>query len=283
MNAPPRQLTVEHHDRDAAGMTYVYPVVSRRAGGVSVGINLNPNNACNWRCVYCQVPDLVRGGPPPIALDQLKVELENLLDQIQNGDFLQQRVPADARHLVDVAFSGNGEPTSAAEFAEAVKIVAGVLARRHLTGKIPLRLITNGSLIRRTTVQDGVRNLAAAGGEVWFKVDAVTSATTRRINNTRTSPESLRTRLELCISLCPTWVQTCVFSMDGHAPPAEEVDAYIALLGGMSGKLGGVFLYGLARPSLQPEAARLSNLSAAWMETLATRLRQQGLTVRVNP
>ena len=39
------------HSRDSAGMTYVYPVVSRRAGGVSIGMNLNPNNACNWRCI----------------------------------------------------------------------------------------------------------------------------------------------------------------------------------------------------------------------------------------
>ena len=70
-----RQLSVVNHDRDAAGLTYVYPVVSRRAGGVSVGINLNPNNACNWRCVYCQVPHLVRGAAPPIDEDQLEAEL----------------------------------------------------------------------------------------------------------------------------------------------------------------------------------------------------------------
>ena len=55
------RLTSKVHDRDVAGLTYVYPVVSRRAGGVSVGINLSPNNACNWRCVYCQVPNLQRG------------------------------------------------------------------------------------------------------------------------------------------------------------------------------------------------------------------------------
>ena len=58
------ELTTQDHDRRAAGMTYVYPVLSRRAGGLSVGINLNPNDACNWRCVYCQVPGLVRGKAP---------------------------------------------------------------------------------------------------------------------------------------------------------------------------------------------------------------------------
>ncbi|MEQ1895487.1 MAG: radical SAM protein, partial [Planctomycetota bacterium] len=34
-------LGPENHDRAAAGLEYVYPVVSRRAGGVSLGINLN--------------------------------------------------------------------------------------------------------------------------------------------------------------------------------------------------------------------------------------------------
>lgn len=62
-------LTVSDHNRDISGMKYIYPVVSRRAGGISIGINLNINNACNWRCMYCQVPDLVRGTPPPIELD----------------------------------------------------------------------------------------------------------------------------------------------------------------------------------------------------------------------
>jgi wyosine [tRNA(Phe)-imidazoG37] synthetase (radical SAM superfamily) len=52
-------LTVDDHNRDISGMKYIYPVVSRRAGGVSIGINLNVNNACNWRCVYCQVPNLM--------------------------------------------------------------------------------------------------------------------------------------------------------------------------------------------------------------------------------
>ena len=54
-------LTTDDHRRDSAGLRYVYPVISRRAGGVSIGINLNPNNACNWACVYCQVENLTRG------------------------------------------------------------------------------------------------------------------------------------------------------------------------------------------------------------------------------
>mgnify|MGYP000122505967 FL=1 len=125
---PARQLSVHDHSRDSAGLRYVYPVVSRRAGGVSVGINLNVNNACNWACIYCQVPGLARGGPPAVDLDLLEAELRGLLGEIVLGDYLQQHVPEGARRLVDVAFSGNGEPTAAREFEAAVGRVAAVLA-----------------------------------------------------------------------------------------------------------------------------------------------------------
>ena len=58
---------------------------------------------------------------------------------------------AEDRRLVDVAFSGNGEPTSAAEFPEAVLRVGRILERHGLAGKLPVRLITNGSLLYRQT------------------------------------------------------------------------------------------------------------------------------------
>ena len=87
------KLNIVNHDRGSAALRYVYPVVSRRAGGVSVGINLNPNNACNWRCIYCQVPDLTRGAAPPVDLALLESELRNFLDELLHGDFMQSRVP----------------------------------------------------------------------------------------------------------------------------------------------------------------------------------------------
>ena len=82
-------LNVTDHSRDNVGLTYIYPVVSRRAGGVSVGINLNPNNACNWRCIYCQVPELKRGAAPVIDLIRLEAELYIFLQEILYGSFMQ--------------------------------------------------------------------------------------------------------------------------------------------------------------------------------------------------
>ncbi len=276
-------LKTEDHSRDSADMRYVYPVVSRRAGGVSVGINLNPNNACNWRCVYCQVPGLTRGGPPPIDLNLLERELNGFLVGAVSGDFMATRVPAGARRLVDVAFSGNGEPTSAAEFPDTVAIVERALATCDLVGKVLIRLITNGSLLDRKSVQSGIARIGAAGGEVWFKLDAATPAGLARINGTRARPEAVARRLDRCAVLAPTWVQTCLFRVDGEAPGESDLQAYLALLAPHASEVAGVHLYSLARPSLQAEAPRLGRMEEAWLEGFAQRIRQLGLTVRVSP
>ena len=99
-----KKLTTTDHSRDIAGLKYIYPVISRRAGGLSIGINFNTNNACNWRCVYCQVPGLVRGAAPEADLGLLENELKFFLDNVLNGDFFNQfNVPMQQRNIKDIA------------------------------------------------------------------------------------------------------------------------------------------------------------------------------------
>jgi wyosine [tRNA(Phe)-imidazoG37] synthetase (radical SAM superfamily) len=286
MRSPNRPLTIASHDRDIAGMTYVYPVVSRRAGGVSLGVNLNPNNACNWRCIYCQVPALRRGGPPPIDLMQLEEELRRMLRDITRGDFMARAVPEGMRRLNDVALSGNGEPTSAAEFPAVVHLIGRVLTEFGLAGQTKVVLITNGSLAGKPRVRSGLRAMSALNGEAWFKFDRATRQGLALVNDTRTDPEAHFRRLAQVAGLCPTWVQTCMFSLDGVAPEPAETEAYVALLKRARAEiptLRGVLLYGLARPSLQPEAPRLSPLPEGWLDSLGKRIQALGLPVRITP
>lgn len=173
MQRTSKLLNIVDHSRDNAGMTYIYPVVSRRAGGVSVGVNLNPNNACNWRCIYCQVPELKRGTAPVIDLVRLETELRTFLQEILHGGFMQTQVPPDARRLNDIALSGNGEPTSAREFERVIELIGQVKCDFDLPKELKLVLITNGSLINRHNVQVGLRRMAELNGEVWFKLDSV--------------------------------------------------------------------------------------------------------------
>lgn len=277
-------LTTDDHRRDSAGLLYVYPVVSRRAGGVSIGINLNTNNACNWACLYCQVDNLTRGGPPPIDLDRLERELAGFLDDALHGDFMQRQVPPEARRLMDIAFSGNGEPTSAPEFAAAVERVGAQLERFELRGKLMLRLITNGSLLHRPEVQAGIRQLAELGGEVWFKIDRAETADVAVVNGVPLLPEKIARNLELCAGLAPTWVQTCWFALDGESPGVAARQAYCALLAPLAEQLQGIHLYGLARPSLQAAAPRLSRLSAEELAAFASEIHEKtGIRVMVSP
>lgn len=283
MNPDRQMLTVTDHNRGFIDMTYVYPVVSRRAGGVSVGINLNPNNACNWHCAYCQVPGLVRGSAPQIDLPLLERELAGFLDELANGHFMEEHVPPEARVIRDIAFSGNGEPTGCRNFAE---IVARVVTIRDAAGlsEIPIRLITYGSLVHRPAVQDALKALARAGGEVWFKLDAGTREDIAPINGVDVHPHAHAQRLAQCASLCPTWVQTCLFRWDGMPPTAVFLDAYMDTLklAGIA-LLKGILLYGVARSSFQPEAVHLQRLDPEEIEAIAARLRGEGLAVAVSP
>lgn len=277
-------LSTDDHRRDSAGLRYVYPVVSRRAGGVSIGINLNVNNACNWACLYCQVENLTRGGPPPIDLDLLADEFGFFLEQALHGDFMARQVPPEARKLVDVAFSGNGEPTSSPEFAEAVRRVGAVLARFDLRGALPVRLITNGSLLHRPEVQTGIRLLGELGGEVWFKLDRADPDEVADINGVPAQIDRVARNLALCAGLAPTWVQTCWFALDGVSPSVASRAAYCDLLKPLADKLAGIHLYGLARPSMQPAAARLLRLPAQELEAFAREVNEKtGIRVNVAP
>lgn len=278
-------LKVTEHSRDVAGLQYVYPVISRRAGGVSVGINLNTNNACNWRCIYCQVPDLKLGTAPPVDLPLLEKELRGFLHELLHGDFMQTRVPPEARRINDIALSGNGEPTSAAEFVQVIELIGKLMRELALPEEIKVVLITNGSQLHRDNVQQGLRRMAQLNGEVWFKLDRASEQGMARINDTHTAIDKVRANLTAAIACCPnTWLQTCWFALDGNAPDKQDEDDYLQFLDTLlqqNIKPQGVLLYGIARASMQPEASRLSALPLEQIEGFAQRIRELGVAVRV--
>jgi len=277
-------LTTENHDRDLRGYKYVYPVVSRRAGGLSVGINLNTNNACNWRCIYCQVPNLVRGAPLPVSLPDLKFELTSFLQKILVGNYLSEEIPEEMRRLNDIAFSGNGEPTSSPNFSDVVELVAQARSDLSVDASVKTVLITNGSLIHQKDVQLGIRRIKTITGEVWFKVDSVTKEGVARINDSPFSLRKTSSNLETVASLCDTWIQTCVFDFDGLPPSEHEQNSYLKFLRdvALNAKVRGVLLYGVARKSYQPEAPRISRLDLSWLESFSKKILNLGLAVKIS-
>jgi len=280
-------LTTTDHSRDKAGLTYVYPVLSRRAGGLSIGINLNINNACNWRCIYCQVPDLIRGSAPAVNLEKLGHELRNFLADVVHGDFYaREEVPDEYRVIKDIAISGNGEPTTANEFDQVVSLIDLILKEYGLLNSIKCVLITNGSMVNRVQVKKGLRKFAKMNGEVWFKIDSATPTGIATINQTKGSNVSTLKRLKASAELCPTWIQTCVFMYKNKPPRKSETDAYINLLKATVSRnipVEGVLLYGIERPSLQPEVKVIKKLPESWLKGFALRINELSIDVAITP
>ena len=282
MSVSKQYLSIHDHSRELSGLKYIYSVISRRAGGLSIGVNLNINNACNWQCIYCEIPNLTRGSPPPIELDVLENELRFFLHEIIHGDYMEKNVAIEDRHLKDIAFSGNGEPTSAEEFPQVILIVKKILEEFNLLHKIKIRLITNGSLMHKESVLEGIQVLAKMNGEVWFKVDAALEESTKVINQVNIKPQQAIDRLKRCSEICPTFVQTCIFTIDNKEPNNKEIDAYIKLIDSAKKSIKGVHLYGIARPSMQPEAYRLGRVNINVLENIADQLHNNGIESTVS-
>src|SRR5262249_41475945 len=171
--------------RTFAENLYVYAVVSRRSKGVSIGLNLNPDKICNFDCVYCQVD---RRTPPVVRdvdVQRLRAELEDMLDLVVSGQLYEmerfRETPPALRRLNDIAFSGDGEPTTCPEFAAIVAMVAEVKQRRQLHD-VKLVLITNASQFHRSRVKQALATLARDNGEVWAKLEAGTEAYYQQID-----------------------------------------------------------------------------------------------------
>ena len=279
-------LTTSDHDRDSAGLTYVYPVLSRRAGGISLGVNFNTNNACNWRCIYCQVPNLERGVAPDIDLQLLTAELSGFIRQLQSGQFYQQyNLDPPLYPLKDIAISGNGEPTTAKNLEVAIQLIGEIALSHGVFPGSKYVLISNGSLVHQANVQAGLRKLHQFGGELWFKLDSATLAGRKLMNNAVISEQTLLTRLQLAAESCTLKLQTCMLGFHQQLWNEPEKQAYLQLLKTLRNlniPIAEIMLYGLARASCQPEAEGLQKLSLLEMQEFADKVRLLGYAVSVS-
>ncbi len=252
------------HRRVWRDFDYCYPVISRRSRGVSLGVNLNPDKVCNFDCVYCEVDRLTPAKLKDLDLDLLDKELGLLLDLATSGE-IYAIPPFDSarpgqRRLNDIAFSGDGEPTTAREFAEVVARVARLKAQRGLD-LVKLVLITDSSRLQAPEVVKGLETLMANQGEIWAKLDAGTEAYYREICRSQIPFQRILDNLLATARRWPILIQTLFLSWKGQGPSADEVEAYCGRLESIlaqGGRLQALQLYTVARPTPEPEARPLS-------------------------
>lgn len=261
------------HPRMFERNSFVYPVLSRRSGGISLGINLSPHKRCNFDCPYCQV-DRSPGAPvaPPYNLQEVEKELNQTLDLILSGQIFQvrpfDRIPPQLRRLNDIALSGDGEPTAEKDFLATCELCARIKTERKLED-IKLVLITNATLFHRPAVREGMGILAEHNGQIWAKLDAGTEAFYKFINKTTIPFQRVLDNLLRVGRERPIIIQTLFPRIDGSRIEAAEVAAYarrLADLAAAGARIDHVQLYTIAR---RPADSRLSSLSAEELEAIA--------------
>ena len=273
-----RRLDYRDHRRELGANRYVYAVVSRRARGVSIGVNLNPDKACNFDCPYCQVDRTTPGGPSRIDVADLAAELEDLLRRA-DGDLWRHppfdTVTPDLRRVADVAFAGDGEPTTPPEFPAAAR--AAREARDRLAPGVPLRLLTNATLFHK----ERVRAALAEFDGLWCKLDAGTEAHFRVVDGTRLPFRRILDNLLLVARDRPVVLQSLFLTLDGASPDDAEITAWVERMREIveqGGRIEHVQVYTVARTPADP---RVGALSQDRLQTIAAAARAKGFDVAV--
>ena len=270
----------DHRSREGGAM--IYPVYSRRSGGLSIGINLFPDHKlCSFDCPYCEVfpfeTDIV------FNPDTMKSALSSaILEAKQNG------VP-----IKDICFSGNGEPTMSPYFMAAINEASAI--RREQAPETKLVLITNGSGLLNNELFEFLKNVSLNPVDlnIWLKLDAATEGWYCSLNRSDIPLDTLHTCIKnFAASHAPFTIQTMLCKIKGVLPPEEEAIAWIQLvtelaLLSVSGNnkekahLRAVHIYSKARPAGEDPLAEAVPLTVLEERALQLRfsLENAGITV----
>lgn len=274
------------HPRTWREFRYCYPVISRRSRGLSVGVNLNPDGVCNFDCAYCSVdrPALARrrAGGDPQTVDESAVagELQALLDLAASGAIWAEtpfdRTPAHLRRINDIAFSGDGEPTSYAGFPRLLAMAGWELDRRRLDG-VKVVVISNATLFQKAPVRNALVELAVRPSEVWAKLDAGTEAWYRAVDRSEVPFQRVLDNILALGRLRPLVIQSLFCRIHGQPPPESELDAWrdrLAALVAAGARIERVQVYTTARATAEAWATGLTDRE---LEAIAARAGRIGL------
>ena len=249
-------------EREFLGNRYVYVVVSSRARGLSIGVNMNPDKLCNFNCVYCEVDRAAAAALKTLDVDVMADELQHTLGLARSGKLhhLEHHLNTPSELLVirHVALSGDGEPTLCPNFLDAVQAVMHARALR----KFPffkIVLITNASGLDLPDVQNGLK-LFTDSDEIWAKLDAGTQDFMEKVNRTECPLEKILANILAVAQKRPVIIQSLFSRWNGDEPPAWEIEQYAQRLRELKesgAQIPLVQIYSATRPALQTDCGHL--------------------------
>ena len=271
-----------NHNRIYGSNRFVYPVLSRRSNGVSLGVNLNPDKVCNFDCIYCQVDRTTRSETRFVEMDQLLAELRTTLDFITSGEFFGdgpfKDIPPELKRLNNIAFSGDGEPTTYKNFDEIISACASLKQELELDD-VKMVLITNASMFHRDHVKAGLQILDENQGEIWAKLEAGTEAYFQTIDRTSFKLQEIVDNISAAAQRRSVVIQSLFMNVNGVAPSNEELLAFCSRLSEIvtaGGAIDHVQVYTVARPPAESFVTALSNSEVDQIVTLVKE--QTGIT-----
>ena len=263
----PAPVAVAHdaafgYPRDFLDNRFVYLVISQRAGGLSIGINLNPLVNCNFNCLYCEVDREHPAEVMQFDVQRMLVELEQTLRLAYDGRLLERsrysKLPRELVAVRHVALSGDGEPTLSEHFTEAVREIKYLRAR----GGFPffkIVLLTNSTGLDRPNVQEGIR-LLTREDEVWAKLDGGTQEYLNRLNGASVPIQRILNNILLLGLRRPVIIQSLFPAINGQEPPDFEIQEYARRLKELKEDGAGIPLvqiYSATRPMQRPDCGHL--------------------------
>jgi wyosine [tRNA(Phe)-imidazoG37] synthetase (radical SAM superfamily) len=266
---PPMLLAQRHpaethfgYPRNFLNNRFVYVVISPRAGGLSVGINLTPDKRCDFDCAYCEVNRKEPGEEAAIRLDVMSNELTQTLQQINQGRLREwpayRNIPEELLQLRHVALSGEGEPTLSPHFVEVIQSIVHIRALGHFPF-FKAVLITNATGLDTPEVKYGL-NFFTKQDEIWAKLDAGTQAWMDKVNRARVPLEKVLSNILLVGRQRPIIIESLFPMLNGVEPPEEEVVQFaqrVRELRENGAQISMVQIYSATRPTLHSEYGHL--------------------------
>lgn len=253
------------HPRRFEENRFVYPVLSRRSAGISIGVNLNPDKVCNFDCIYCQVDRTTTSETKFVEIAQLLEELEATLQLVASGELFHlpkfQGTPEKLRRLNDIAFSGDGEPTTYRNFDEIIGACAELKRKLGLDG-VKMVLITNASMFHRPHVQRGLEILDQNNGEIWAKLEAGTAEYFQLVDRTTIPFQQILDNITAAAKIRPLVIQALFMRVRGESPSDVELNAFCDRLNEITaagGKLKLIQIYTVARQPAESFVAPLTD------------------------
>lgn len=246
------------------------PVHSRRLG-VSLGINLSPNDGkiCSFDCLYCEAGYNSQGagtsGLP--SRDTVKGQLEKTLSEMKDS----------GRHLDVITFSGNGEPTLHPDFPA---IIEDTLRLRDIYfPDVKVSVLSNSTRLEDEDVREA---LSKVDNNI-LKLDSAVTSTMRAIDR----PGSPSFASEKVIELIASFNGNCIVQtmmLRGYHDGMRidnttdcELEALLRAYKRINPRE--VMLYSIDRKT--PEEA-LEKVPVEELEVIAARFRSEGINVQVN-